>query len=451
MKLEAKRDLIPQYQTQLSRGVGERLKEPLDRQEISPEDLTSNGRLPVIIEAADSTTLEALKKLCKTPGSKITGELPIINAFTAALDPNTVGVLAGIQGDYQVWIDRKYQWIDPEPIQVEPLGNMRAREEVGLLDNANVTLQADQLNELGLTGKKGTLLVVDTGIDSTHKDFEGKIVGWKDFIKGKKIGYDDQGHGTHCASDAAGTGAASDGLYKGTAPDAKIAATKVLDKNGAGRLSDIIKGVNWGVMKKDELDIRVLSMSLGGPVFQSWKESPVNQAVEKAVDAGIVAFVAAGNSGPKPGTIGTPGNDPKVITIGALNNKHTAEEGDDDPAKFSSVGPTPIDNEKKPDVMSPGVLIIAATAYGSVLDQHPKVPHVGKDYIMISGTSMATPKAAGVGMDLVEARPDLDPDQWKEILRETARELPGISDDVQGKGSIRGKAAYEAAIRYPEF
>ncbi|MBM3465205.1 MAG: peptidase S8, partial [Armatimonadetes bacterium] len=236
----------------------------------------------------------------------------------------------------------------------------------------------------------------------------------------------------------------SAGRFVGTAPEASLVGVKVLDAGGSGRLSNIIKGIEWTVANRARYNIRVINMSLGGPARGSYKNDPICQAVERAVDAGMVAVVAAGNSGPGAKTVGTPGNDPRVITVGALDDRGTLAREDDDIAKFSSRGPTPVDALTKPDVLAPGVAITAPTSPGSPLDTNPKVPHEGPWYITISGTSMATPVVAGVVADLLGAVPEASPQQVKDALMATARPLvrtPPYDGNQQGSGVVDPLAA----------
>ncbi len=153
-----------------------------------------------------------------------------------------------------------------------------------------------------------------------------------------------------------------------------------------------------------------------------------------------------GNSGPKPSTIGTPGNHPKAFTVGALNDGGTNTRDDDTVAFFSSRGPTAHDGLTKPDILSPGVAITAANALGSALD-HAPVPHVGQSYITISGTSMATPVMAGVVATILSANQDLAPAQVKEIFMSTADKLSSGDDaNSQGSGVVDPQEALERAL-----
>src|SRR5699024_9775003 len=151
----------------------------------------------------------------------------------------------------------------------------------------------------------------------------------KDFINDRQEPYDDNGHGTHCAGDAAGNGQASDGKYKAPAPEANIVGVKALDKRGSGSLSTVIAGIDWCIQNQLKYNIRILSLSLGSPALESAEDDLVVKAVEQAWDRGMTVCVAAGNSGPLPGTIGSPGISPKVITVGAVNDQNTIDRSDD--------------------------------------------------------------------------------------------------------------------------
>ena len=435
---------MEQFKAPQPQQKAETLRKPIETREdlvtLSAGSKTKEGKIPLIISSKGERSLSGAKEaILRDAKAEIKDELPIINGFTTELDEAALAKLLERKPDgVSIFIDEKYKMVDEPVIMDQPDFTVQT-------DNAVKTLGVDKLWEKGFTGKDVTIAVVDTGI-YPHKDFEGKIIGFKDFCNGYKEAYDDQGHGTHVAGDSAGTGAMSMGKYKGTAPDAKLVGVKSLDKNGAGKFSDIIKGIQWVVQNKDKYNIKVMNMSLGGPAFMSYKEDPIAQAAQKALDAGIVPVIAAGNSGPKPGTVGSPGNNPNVLTVGAFDDKNTIERYDDEIAKFSSRGPTKIDGLTKPDLLSPGVNITAATSYGSPLDTHPSIPHAGPDYITISGTSMATPIMAGIVADIIQARPDLSPKEVIEIFKETASRMPGLDANQQGHGVVQPELALKLAL-----
>ena len=159
----------------------------------------------------------------------------------------------------------------------------------------------------------------------------------------------------------AGNGFDSSGARAGIAPGAPLVVIKALDSGGVGRISDVIAALDYVVANKDELNIRVVNLSVGAGVFESYNTDPLTRAAKRAVDAGIVVVAAAGNAGrDSPGRrqyggIQAPGNAPWVLTVGASSHMGTVERLDDTVAIFSSRGPRPIDYRAKPDVVAPGV------------------------------------------------------------------------------------------------
>lgn len=264
--------------------------------------------------------------------------------------------------------------------------------------------------------------IVDTGIDPAHPDFAGRIRATRDFT-GKGSVADGHGHGTHVASIAAGSGAASGDKYVGVAPEALLCVAKVLADNGGGMMSDVMAGIEWVV---DE-GAQVINLSLGAPGPGDGDDA-LSALCDAAVEEGVVVCAAAGNSGPGASTVGPPGVARLVITIGASDKS-------DGIASFSSRGPT-ADGRTKPDVVFPGVGIVAArasgTSMGTPVDDH---------YTSASGTSMATPHATGAVALLLEAYPKLTPAEVKDVLKRTARNL-GLDANTQGAGRAQVYSAY---------
>ncbi|MHA1264317.1 MAG: S8 family peptidase [Candidatus Helarchaeota archaeon] len=271
-------------------------------------------------------------------------------------------------------------------------------------------------------GEGVVVAVVDTGIDLEHPDLKGKVIAHADFTN---EGYfDGNGHGTHVAATIAGTGKA-EGKYIGVAPEAKLIAAKVLASNGSGTFSGVIAGIEWAAKQKPD----VMNLSLGADIPGSCDGTdPACMAVDAAVDQGIVMCIAAGNAGPGSSTVGSPGCAKKVITVGASDDN-------DNIAWFSSRGPTK-DNRVKPDILLPGVNIIAAraknTSMGTIIDEY---------YTQASGTSMATPHCAGVAALLKSKYPDLTPQEVKDLLMATAIDLE-MDPNTQGHGRVDVPAAF---------
>ncbi|GAA2395487.1 S8 family serine peptidase [Streptomyces glaucosporus] len=273
--------------------------------------------------------------------------------------------------------------------------------------------------EAGYDGKGVTIAVLDTGIDTTHQDFAGQIAGEKNFSAAKDT-KDRFGHGTHVASIAAGSGARSKGKYKGVAPGARLLNAKVLDDDGYGTTSEIIEGMEWAVAQ----GAKILNLSLGD--YDTPEIDPMEEAVNRlSKDSGALFVIAAGNDGPSPSTIGTPGSADAALTVGAVDKQ-------DKLADFSSIGPRIGDGGLKPDLTAPGVDIGAAAAKGSIIEQEGQ--KVADGYVAISGTSMATPHVAGAAALLAQQHPDWSGERIKAVLTASTKPGPGYTAFQQGSG-----------------
>ena len=243
---------------------------------------------------------------------------------------------------------------------------------------------------------------------------------------------------------ASGTANGYAAKYAGVAPNVNLINLRALDQNGNGTDSQVIAAIQQAISLKSTYNIRVISMSLGRPVFESYTLDPVDQAVEAAWKAGIVVVVAAGNSGRSGSawgfaTIGVPANDPAVITVGATMTLNTATRVDDKIASYSSKGPTVLDHIVKPDLVAPGNRIASLRVVGSTMDtkypQYQVVPSNGASkYFILSGTSMATPIVSGAVALMLQKTPSLTPDQVKARLLKTA--WKGIGQYTSSSDSV---------------
>jgi serine protease AprX len=281
----------------------------------------------------------------------------------------------------------------------------------------------DPKKDRSLTGKGVTLALIDTGADPDHKSLAGRIVAFKDFVNDQTTPYDDNGHGTHCASLIAGE------RGTGVAPDAKLVVVKVMDRDGACYLSDALKALDWCLENKERYGIKAISFSVGGE-NPSDGTSLLDEACDRMVDEGLVMCVAAGNSGPASGSIVIPGDANKVITVGAIDSHGSIFQ-------LSSRGPA-ADGEIKPDLVTLGVDVVSALA-GS------------KDgYSSMSGTSMAVPQVSGATAILLQAQPDLKPADVKRMLLKTADDLGQSGpDNVYGYGALNLTNALESVETAP--
>jgi serine protease AprX len=291
--------------------------------------------------------------------------------------------------------------------------------------NLNVATQAvgglAVRNQFGLTGKGVTIAIIDTGI-YPHPNLinpSNRIIGFKDFINGRTSPYDDNGHGTHVAGDAASNGYTSSGLYSGPATEANLVGVKVLNAEGSGTLSNVLAGIDWTIQNKSTFSIAIMNLSLGAQPTTNYKNDPLAQASEDAWLAGIFVTAAAGNTGPN-GTIQTPGYDPLIMTVGAINDRNTVDRSDDTRASYTSRKPT-VNGLIKPDVLVPGTRLTSLISPNSTLAKRYPGNKVGNQYFILTGTSMATGLLSGMAAQVLQAYPTLTPDVLKVRLIETSQ------------------------------
>ncbi|MEM7035189.1 MAG: S8 family peptidase [Chloroflexota bacterium] len=296
------------------------------------------------------------------------------------------------------------------------------------LDRSIPTLGVPEVWSENVTGSGIKLAIIDTGLDRNHPDFAGRVVATRSFIAGEGPDDDLNGHGTHVAGTAAGSGVKSGGTYRGVAPDALLYIAKVLGSGGGGSTSSVMSGIEWAV----EQGVQVINLSLGidGACDGTDALSVICDAA--VTERGITIFAAAGNTGPGASTVGSPGCAREVITVGSVDEN-------DRISGFSSRGPTK-DGRTKPDIVFPGQKITAPQAEGTL-----ETEVVAPGYVSLQGTSMATPHAAGAACLLLQKNPELTPAQIKSIFNETAIDL-NVSDNDQGSGRGNVSAAYQKVV-----
>ncbi len=319
----------------------------------------------------------------------------------------------------------------------------------------------------GYTGAGIGVAVVDSGVSGWHDDLMGsgiypygnqRVVKFVDFVNGLPMPYDDNGHGTHIAGTILGNGHDSFGYKAGMAPGAHLIALKVLDSNGNGTISNIIAALDYALTNKDTYNIRVINLSIGARIYESFTTDPLTLAAKRAADAGIVVVAAAGNLGRNAqgntqyGGITAPGNAPWVLTVGASSTKGTVNRTDDEIARFSSRGPTFLDYTAKPDLVAPGTGTISLADPTSLFFalKSPFLvggyrPTAHQPYLSLSGTSMAAPVVAGSVALMLEANPTLTPNLVKAILQYTAQVYPDYNGLTQGAGFLNTMGAIEMA------
>jgi serine protease AprX len=301
---------------------------------------------------------------------------------------------------------------------------------------------ASQLAAAGDTGQGVTVAVVDTGIDQLP-DFSGRLIGGVDLTGGGNPFQDGYGHGTFVAGLIAGDGASSNGQYSGEAPGANLVSIKVAGANGLTDVGTIIQGLQWAVDNQALYQIKVLNLSLGFQSNESTVINPLDLAVSAVWDAGITVVASAGNAGPFNGTILSPGDDPMVITVGALDDMGAATDstGGDEMTNFSSVGPTSPDGWVKPDLVTSGRSVVSLAAPGSTLVSTYPSAQIGAANFTGSGTSFSTAITSGAVALILADNPGLTPDQVKARLLGTTNPGPVGNPFVDGHGALNVYAA----------
>jgi serine protease AprX len=407
---DATRRLAPEFQPSTPGGVWSGVK-------------GGGNMVTVIVQYRQMPTSAHLQSL-QNGGAAIRSKFHSIRAVTMRIPVSMVAELAN---------NPNVAYISPD----RPVSLTSSNEDFTTAVEADVAA-----SQFALDGTGVGVAVIDSGV-ADHADLHNasgasRVVYSQSFVPGDTTTPDKFGHGTHVAGLIGGSGVSSGvangylAKYAGVAPNVNIINLRVLDQNGSGTDSQVIAAIQQAIALKNTYNIRVISMSLGRPVFESYTLDPVDQAVEAAWQAGIVVVVAGGNRGRDNSmgthgfaTIGVPGNDPAVITVGATRTFNTATRVDDAIASYSSKGPTLVDHLVKPDIVAPGNRLVSLLASGSTLDKANKSLEIGPavgtpKYLRLSGTSMATPLVSGAIALMLQQNPALTPDQVKARLMKTA-------------------------------
>ncbi len=391
----------------------------------------------VVIQYNSQPNLLNITKLLSL-GGVINAQYVSIPAIAVKLPAVVVSILA---------LDPSIAYISPD------------RAVVGTLDLTTAAVNADVAFQAGYTGSGIGIAIVDSGI-YPHADLASRIVYRQSFIGG--VNSDDYGHGTHVAGIAAGSGASSTGpqftrTFRGVAPGAHLIDLRALDANGMSTDSVILSAIDKAISLRSQYNIRVMNLSIGRPIFESYKFDPICAAVAAAWKQGITVVVAAGNLGRNGyATITSPGNSPYAITVGAMKTEGTPNRNDDLIASYSSRGPSWIDFEVKPDIVAPGNMVVSLLAPGSTLSKEYPGNVTAASYYMepgystspkyfeLSGTSMATPVVSGAAAILLQQSPSLTPDGVKARLMKTAyKTFPVQSTAVDATTGARYSDTYD--------
>lgn len=369
---------------------------------LQPVPTPSLTSLRLLIHEATPSSHFA-EDLVESLGGEVTRPLPLIGGFAATVPDDRLPILVRDPSVAEVSVDGRVQmagvgtkqWDDLEP-------NLAWRKAIRLGQ------VPDEIDGSGVT-----VALIDTGVAHVA-DLGDRVVARVDFTPGGN-GDDAYGHGTHLAGVIAGDGSASLGKWRGVAPGANLVSVKVAGPDGSTDVSVVIAALQWVVVHRAEYGIKVLNLAFGTDSVQPYALDPLNAAVERAWAAGIAVVVSAGNRGPSARTINKPGDDPYVITVGAVDVNGTIDRKDDEVAPFSSRGRTQ-DGFEKPDLVAPGTTIVATRDAGSTIDAlHPEAVLDGS-YFKGTGTSQAGAIVSGVVALLYQENPSLRPNTVKSIL-----------------------------------
>jgi len=452
--------------TNLEQEVNLDLSEPYQKENINPKIeknllTTSEEKIPVIVKlkeyTAEKTTrslvYNSIKKQTLNRISKTkTRDLKSINSFSTELSKEEIKELA----------DSKYV----ERIYSDYELKIQLYDSTRYMDIENVWwLNDSEGNQI--LGYNTTVVVIDSGIDYHHEDFgncstinsggDCKVIGGYDFINEDEDPIDDNGHGTHVAGIVAAnpiafeyvssTGTVYNRYYSGVAPDAKIIAYKVTDEEGVTYASLIIEAIeraldpNQDGNNNDHYDIATISIGAEG----GSPDDPLSQAIDNAVDNGMIVTVSAGNSGPYYESINCPACSRKAIAVGATNKWLSV-------SSYSSRGP--YNDIFKPEVLAfggdvpaAGGGICASRINDNIVEFESTglCVHEDGDHTRSMGTSMAAPHIAGIAALLLQEYPEMDPDEFRSRIMTTA-DSRGNNPYIQGAGQADGLEAYEAEL-----
>jgi serine protease AprX len=403
-----------------------------------------------IISAANYSLLkEKVKELNVSPSH----ELAIINAVAVELNQSQ---LSQLQQNLDVKVSQNHS------VELSG-GNAWGKRKWQPKSVVNDLIDATSAHAARNFGDGVTIGFLDTGLDQLQGTSSGlglstdlygrdKFWGTYNAINNTISNYSDEesGHGTHVASIAGNADYDVYGKVYGVAPNASLVGIKAFDSQGKATYADVIRGIGWALQVKDQINLRVLNMSFGGQQRSYYWEDPLNQAVMKAWQAGIVVVASAGNKGPDPMTIGVPGNVPYIITVGAMTDNYTEfDSSDDKVATFSAAGPTPA-GFVKPEIVAPGGHLSGLMAFDTdIVQEHPEF-HDGGRYFEMSGTSQAAGVVSGVVALMLTQDPSLTPDQVKCRLMDSAHAATTSDGKLaysvfqQGSGVVNAKDALQS-------
>jgi serine protease AprX len=409
---------------------------------------TPGAAVPVIVESADGPgkARDALHRL----GVDAEQRLDIVDAAAGEVRAGDLPALARTPGLV----------ITPDlPVVIDSAGGKRkghrAKASYSSSEPWPAAVGVDQLWPSSRPGRRSdapaapTIAFVDSGIEADRPDFAGRVLADVDLtsLPGNSPG-DGSGHGTLVAGLAAG---GADG-HTGAAPAAGIVSLDVMDDAGMARTSDVIAAAQWILRNRKQYDIRVANFSLHSATQTSFRWDPLDRAVEKLWFAGVVVVTAAGNYGKAGHGVRmayAPGNDPFVLTVGALDLHNSTLPDRADAAPWSAWGYT-FDGFAKPELSAPGRGLLGPVPDGSALATgRPSqvVRTSGGTYMRLSGTSLSAPVVSGIAAEILALHPGFTADQVKGALMASARRLGHAALPSAGVGEVYAPGA--AALAFP--
>jgi serine protease AprX len=401
----------------------------------APATAAANPRANYIVQLRPGASDAQGRAAVRAAGGRVTGDVRIIHALAARLPGRAVKSLTG----------------DAAVRAVSPNARVRAQDVVN-----STRLQSTYPWSVGApyawprsTGEGVGVAVIDTGIAGQRTEFvdddgtsrvKASVVTNPDATTPE----DTYGHGTHVAGILAGNGGALDENdpeflhYLGIAPDANLVSVKAADDDGNATILDVIYGLQFVVDHQADYNIRVVNLSLASTTAQSYRTDPLDAAAESAYFHGILVVAAAGNRGSAPDAGEyAPGNDPWVLSVGAVDDNGTETRSDDTVVDWSSSGTTQ-DGVSKPDIMAPGAHIVSMLSPGSAFGTLCPSCVVEPGYIRAGGTSMAAPVVSGTAALILQQHPSWTAAQVKSVLLSTARSVGGTNvKEVNADGATR--------------
>lgn len=293
----------------------------------------------------------------------------------------------------------------------------------------------EQYEDRNAYAEPATIAVLDTGI-AYHPDLAGRLFAFSDFVSGKKFPYDDNGHGTHVCGILCGSGKLSGGKLCGMSPGSGLVVGKVLDKNGEGDCEFLLNALQWILQIKNRYDIRIVNISVGiGNLQEAYKEQVLKMWIEKLWDHNILVVCAAGNTGPRDGSISDMANSRKVLTVGCHDGRYC--KNDPERCETYSGRGKKYDIIRKPDIVAPGTRILSCNAFWQYRNGRVCRPYVAK-----SGTSMATPVVSGAAALAMAKYPGISNEEFVRLLSLTATDL-GEAWNKQGFGMLNVRRLLE--------